>query len=85
MRSGVMLNAVDDTPRCTFIAPSIVRRVPVTLAIFTGGVSLALARKLRETLADASALDWVDLPPVLARPGDWQPNPWLTSGSLISP
>lgn len=65
--SGVMLNAVDDTPRCTFIAPSIVKRGPVTLAISTGGVSPALARKLRETLTDASTLDWVDLAPVLAK------------------
>jgi hypothetical protein len=39
----------------------------VTLAISTGGASPALARKLRETLADHPALEWADLANVLAR------------------
>ena len=46
---GVLLNVVDDPDQCTFIAPSIVRRDPITLAVSTGGASPALARKLRET------------------------------------
>ena len=66
-RLGVLLNVVDDPDLCTFIAPSIVKREPVTLAISTGGASPALARKLRETLADAPALEWADLAEVLAR------------------
>ena len=65
-RLGVLLNVVDDPDLCTFIAPSIVKREPVTLAISTGGASPALARKLRETLADAPALEWADLAKVLA-------------------
>lgn len=64
---GVLLNSVDDTPLCTFIAPSITKRGPVTIAISTGGVSPALARKLRETLAKSPALEWADLAQVLAR------------------
>ncbi len=64
---GVLLNAVDDPARCSFIAPSIVERGPVTLAISTGGASPALARKLRETLADSPALDWADATSVLAK------------------
>lgn len=64
---GVLLNAVDDPPRCSFIAPSIVERGPVTLAISTGGASPALARKLRETLADSPALDWADATSVLSK------------------
>ena len=64
---GVLLNAVDDTPLCTFIAPSLVKRGPVTLAISTGGVSPALARKLRETLNLSPDLEWADLAPVLAQ------------------
>ena len=63
---GVMLNAVDDPPNCSFIAPSIVRRGPVTAAISTGGVSPALARKLRESLQASDALAWADLASVLA-------------------
>ena len=64
---GVLLNAVDDPPRCTFIAPSIVQRGPVTLAISTGGASPALARKLRESLSAAPEMDWADVTNVLAR------------------
>ena len=63
---GVMLNAVDDPPNCSFIAPSIVQRGPVTLAISTGGVSPALARKLRESLQASSELAWADLAGVMA-------------------
>ena len=66
-RLGVLLNVVDDPDLCSFIAPSIVKREPVTLAISTGGASPALARKLRETLANAEALEWADLADVLAR------------------
>lgn len=63
---GVMLNAVDDPPNCSFIAPSIVQRGPVTVAISTGGASPALARKLRESLQQSSELAWADLAEVLA-------------------
>ncbi|MDA0263924.1 MAG: bifunctional precorrin-2 dehydrogenase/sirohydrochlorin ferrochelatase [Chloroflexi bacterium] len=64
---GILLNAVDDPPRCSFIAPAIVERGPVTLAISTGGASPALARKLRETLDDSPSLDWADATSVLSR------------------
>ena len=63
---GVMLNAVDDPPNCSFIAPSIVQRGPVTLAISTSGVSPALARKLRESLQASDDLAWADLSGVMA-------------------
>ena len=66
-RLGVLLNVVDDPDLCSFIAPSVVKREPVTLAISTGGASPALARKLRETLAHAGALEWADLADVLAQ------------------
>ena len=64
---GVLLNVVDDPPRCSFIAPSIVKRGPVTLAISTGGASPALARKLRETLTDSRHLQWADSASVLSK------------------
>lgn len=63
---GIMLNAVDDPPNCSFIAPSIVQRGPVTVAISTGGASPALARKLRESLQESGELAWADLADVLA-------------------
>ena len=61
-----MLNVVDDPPLCTFIAPSVVRRGVVTLAVSTGGASPALARKLRESLEDNEVLDYADLAGVLS-------------------
>jgi siroheme synthase-like protein len=64
---GVLLNVVDDPDLCTFIAPSIVKRDPITLAISTGGASPALARRLREVLAETPALDWADLAGVLSQ------------------
>ena len=64
---GVVLNVVDDPDLCGFIAPSIVERGPVTVAISTGGASPALARKLRETLAGSPALEWADLAHVLSK------------------
>ena len=66
-RLGVLLNVVDDADLCTFIAPSIVKRNQVTLAISTGGASPALARKLREILANDPNLRWADLAGVLGR------------------
>ena len=65
-RHNVLLNVVDDTPLCTFIAPSIVERGPVTLAISTAGASPALARKLRESLTHDPVLDWADLAGVMS-------------------
>ena len=65
-RLGVLLNVVDDRTRCGFIAPSIVERGSVTLAISTGGASPALARKLRESLADSAELQWADMASVMA-------------------
>ncbi len=64
---GVLLNAVDDMPRCSFIAPSIVERGPVTIAISTGGASPALARKLRETLTGSHDLNWTEATSALSK------------------
>jgi siroheme synthase-like protein len=45
-----LVNVVDDTPRCNFIAPSILRRGDLTIAISTSGKAPALAVRLRERL-----------------------------------
>lgn len=44
------VNVVDDTPHCNFIAPSILRRGDLTVAISTSGKAPALAVRLREQL-----------------------------------
>jgi siroheme synthase-like protein len=47
---GIPVNVVDDPPHCTFIAPSIVRRGDLMIAISTGGTNPAMAVRIREKL-----------------------------------
>jgi len=49
-RRRVFANVVDQTPLCSFIAPAIARRGPLTVAVSTGGSSPSLAKKLRSEL-----------------------------------
>src|SRR5688572_2257075 len=46
-REDVLLNAVDDPPHCHFIAPAILQRGDLTVAVSTGGKSPALAVRVR--------------------------------------
>jgi precorrin-2 dehydrogenase/sirohydrochlorin ferrochelatase len=45
-----LVNVVDDTPRCNFIAPSILRKGDLTIAISTAGRAPAIAVRLKERL-----------------------------------
>lgn len=47
-----LVNVVDDTPRCNFIAPAILREGDLTIAISTSGKAPALAVRLKERLQD---------------------------------
>jgi uroporphyrin-III C-methyltransferase/precorrin-2 dehydrogenase/sirohydrochlorin ferrochelatase len=47
---GILLNAVDDLPHCSFIAPAVHRAGDVTVAISTAGKSPALAVRLKERI-----------------------------------
>jgi len=49
-RWRVWVNAADDPANCDFILPSVIRRGAITIAASTGGMSPALARRLREEL-----------------------------------
>ena len=64
---NVLLNVVDVTHLCTFIAPSVARRGEVTIATSTGGASPALARTFRETLTTSRILQYADLAPILSQ------------------
>ena len=50
---GVPVNVVDTPALSTFIMPAIVDRGPITIAISTGGMAPALARKLRAEIERA--------------------------------
>lgn len=49
-RRGIPVNVQDDTPCCSFIAASLVRRGDLTVAISTAGKAPALAVRLRQEL-----------------------------------
>ena len=63
---NVLLNVVDVTHLCTFIAPSVARRGVVTVATSTSGASPALARTFRERLSESRLLEYADLAPLLS-------------------
>ena len=47
-----LVNVVDDTPRCNFIAPAILRKGDLNIAISTGGKAHALAVRLKQRLQE---------------------------------
>ncbi len=47
---NIPVNVVDDLPHCSFIAPSILRRGDLTIAISTSGKAPAVAVRLRQKL-----------------------------------
>ena len=49
-RLGVLVNTLDDVTHCEFIAPAVVKRGDLAIAISTGGRAPALAVRLREKL-----------------------------------
>lgn len=50
--NGQLINVVDDTPHCNFIAPAVLRNGDLTIAISTGGKAPALAVRLKERLQE---------------------------------
>lgn len=79
----VLLNVVDVAELCDFIAPAVVERGPVSVAVSSSGTSPALARKLRESLETWPPLAWADAAGVLSEvrsvvkgPGAPSPEAW---------
>jgi uroporphyrin-III C-methyltransferase/precorrin-2 dehydrogenase/sirohydrochlorin ferrochelatase len=57
-QSGVLINVVDRPAQCRFIAPAIVRRDPLMIAISTSGESPFLASTLRARLERSLGREW---------------------------
>ena len=57
-RERVLLNVVDVTHQCDWIAPALVKRGPLQVAISTSGESPYLARALRERLETMLGEEW---------------------------
>lgn len=49
---GILCNVVDDPPHCDFFYPAVVRRGHFQIAISTGGLSPALAQRIRIQLEE---------------------------------
>jgi precorrin-2 dehydrogenase/sirohydrochlorin ferrochelatase len=54
----VLCNAVDEPQRCDFYFPAVVRRGELQIAISTGGLSPALAQRLRKELEQQFGPEW---------------------------
>jgi precorrin-2 dehydrogenase/sirohydrochlorin ferrochelatase len=61
----ILLNVVDQTENCHFIAPAIVERGDLLIAISTSGKSPALARKIRQELETQFGFEYASLLTVL--------------------
>jgi len=73
-RRGILCNAVDDPERCDFYYPAVLRRGRLQIAISTGGLSPALAQRLRRELEQEFSPDY----------GDWLEELGETRRRLIS-
>ncbi len=56
----ILINVVDDTPHCNFIAPALLRRGDLSIAISTSGKAPALAVRLREELERMLGQEYAD-------------------------
>jgi siroheme synthase-like protein len=57
---GMWVNSADDPQNCMFILPAIARRGQVVVAVGTDGSSPALARHLRDRIADEVLVPGID-------------------------
>src|SRR5258707_1640475 len=55
---GIPINVVDVPELCTFIAPAVVKRGDLQIAISTGGASPAFAARLRHALEDQFGIEY---------------------------
>ncbi len=66
-RLGILVNVVDSPAESSFIMPAILSRGDLTIAVSTAGKSPALARKIKEDLAQTYSSEYGDLVEMIAR------------------
>jgi siroheme synthase-like protein len=61
LKRRIFANVVDQPSRCTFIAPAIFQRGPMTVAVSTGGASPSLAKRVRSDIGRSLGADYVPM------------------------
>src|SRR5215211_9376745 len=70
-RRAMLVNVVDVPPLCNFILPAIVRSGPIAIAISTAGASPALAKRMRNQIADEYGEPYARLAELLNEVRGW--------------
>jgi siroheme synthase-like protein len=70
-KRAMLVNVVDVPPLCNFILPAIVRTGPLAIAISTAGASPALAKRIRNQIADEYGEPYAKLAVMLNEVRGW--------------
>jgi precorrin-2 dehydrogenase / sirohydrochlorin ferrochelatase len=70
-RRAMLVNVVDVPPLCNFILPAIVRSGPLAIAISTAGASPALAKRIRDEIAEEFVEPYARLAEILNGVRGW--------------
>ena len=68
---NMLVNVVDVPPLCNFIVPAVTRQGPIAIAISTSGASPALAKRMRDEIADAYGAPYGRLAELLNEVRGW--------------
>jgi len=68
---SMLVNVVDVPPLCNFILPAIVRRGPIAIAISTAGASPALAKRMKDQIAEQFGDEYAALALMLNEVRGW--------------
>jgi siroheme synthase-like protein len=68
---STLCNVADDPELCNFILPAVVRRDPIVVGVSTGGASPALAKRIRDDIAERLGPEHAELARRLASLRPW--------------